>query len=1063
MPVFKPNEIHPSQITALQLLINLGYNYLPPEEIRRQRRGKLSNVLLEDILSNQLQALNRISFKGQEYLFSEANIQEAILRLKNIRYDGLLKTNEKIYDYLTLGTSLEQTIDGDSKSYNLRYIDWRDWKNNVFHVTADFSVESTRSITIARPDIVLFVNGIPFVVIECKSPTAELKQAISQCIHYQRDECIPQLFTYTQLLLATNNNEAKYATIGTPAQFWGHWREELDQEKDIATYVNKTLPEEVKNRLFPRLFASALFHLEKTLADGERKITAQDSAIYSLCRPERLIELVYQFTVFEDGVRRIARYHQFFTVKNVLQRVKETDAQGRRRGGVIWQTQGSGKSLTMVMIARAILLDYGISKPRIVLVTDRVELDNQIRKTFASCGMQPEQANSGRLLVKLIEEKNANIITTLIHKFNAALGVRKFSDPDHNIFILVDEIHRTQNKALDDKMRQVFPYGCYLGFTGIPLTKKQKNTFLKFGGLIEPSYTIHQAIEDRVVVPLLYESRHSQWLYQEIDTWSELLSLGLTDEQTTNLKHKYDSYHIIDYLAADISEHYRQNWQGTGLKALLIAPGQASALKYKQFLDKIGYVTSEVIISPPDTRESNEEVEAEPSDEVQKFWQQMMKRYGSEREYNQQIINSFKYGDTPEILIVVNKLLTGLDVPRNTVLYLTRPLIGHNLLQAIACVNLPYFNETTQVQKEFGYIVDYVGVFHELDKALNQDSALEGFDEEDLIDTLTNISTEISKLPQYYANLLDIFKEIQNSHDEEAYEQLLTNEKLRDEFYGRLAQYTKTLAIALSSEKFLLETPDHQINCYKKDLKRFQNLKAAVKRCHDETVDYRDLEPKIQKLLNTHISATEVVQIAAPLNIFNQAEMQKLKKELKAKPASLADTIASATKRTITERMEEDPAFYRRFAELIQKTIDDFRAQRISEAEYLRKAEEIRDGVVNRQTDNHPEELRHNSVALAFYGLLKPFFQKYSQNQTEIDTLSASAAIALYDIIDSHKIVDWINNETVQKNMMNDIDDYLYDVVRDEHGIFLSQDHMDEIIQESLQLARLCQIGSFVR
>lgn len=1064
MPEFQFNEKYLSQIPALQLLINLGYEYLPPEEVQRQRRGKLSNVLLEDILCNHLQELNRITFKGQEYLFSEANIQEAILRLKNIRYDGLLKTNEEIYDYLTLGTSLEQTIDGNSKSYSLRYIDWRDWQNNVFHVTAEFSVERTRSTETARPDIVLFVNGIPFAVIECKSPKIEVEQAVSQCIRNQRDEYIPKLFTYTQLLLATNKNEVKYATIGTSAKFWGLWREEFDQEEDIATLVNTPLQDEQKNRLLSGEFAPTRSFFDHLGAEGSRQITAQDRAIYSLCRPERLLDLTYQFTVFDAGVRKVARYHQFFAVKNILQRVKQTDAQGRRKGGVIWHTQGSGKSLTMVIMARALALDPDISNPRIVLVTDRVDLDDQIKKTFASCGMQPEQADSGRHLVKLIEEKKANIITTLIHKFTAALRVRKFSDPDPNIFILVDESHRSQYGSFHPKMRQVFPNGCYLGFTGTPLMKKQKSTFARFGGIIEPSYTIHRAVEDGAVVSLLYEGRHSEQQVNQkaIDTWFERLCQGLTDKQKADLKRKYSQASMLNKTeqtiycrAFDISEHYRQNWQGTGFKAQLVAPSKDSALKYKQILDEIGYVTSEVIISPPDTREGYEDVEAEPSNEVQKFWQQMMKRYGSEREYNQQLINSFKYGDTPEILIVVNKLLTGFDAPRNTVLYLTRSLVGHTLLQAIARVNRLYSDEATSAEKDFGYIIDYAGVLGELDKALTAYSALEEFDEKDLADTLINISAEINKLPQHYANLLDIFKEIQNSHDEEAYEQLLGNEKLRDDFYERLAQYSKTLAIALSSEKFLLGTLDHKINRYKKDLKQFQNLKAAVKLRYQEAIDYRDLEPKIQKLLDTHISATEVVQIAAPLNMFDEAACRSVIERQDTTPASRADTIASATKRNITERMEEDRAFYQRFSELIQQTIDDFRAKRISEAEYLRKAEEIRDAIVNRKTDNQPEELRHNSVALAFYGLLKPFFEKHIQNQTEIETISAEAAIAIYNIIKNYTIiVDWINNENIQKDMMNDIDDYLYDVVRDEHGIYLDQDEMDEIIQESLQLAR---------
>jgi type I restriction enzyme R subunit len=1063
MPDFQFNEEYLSQIPALQLLINLGYKYLPPKEVHKQRRGKLSNVLLEDILNSQLQELNRITFKGQEYLFSEANIQEAILRLKNIRYDGLLKTNEAIYDYLTLGTSLEQTIDGNSKSYSLRYIDWRNWQNNVFHVVAEFSVERTRSTETIRPDIVLFVNGIPFAVIECKSPKNDVEQAVSQSIRNQRDEFIPKLFTYTQLLLATNKNDVKYATVGTSAKFWGFWREELDQEEDITTLVNTPLPEDQKNRLFSDEFKPARTYFDNLAAAGTRQNTTQDRTIYSLCRPERLLDLTYQFTVFDAGVRKIARYQQFFAVKNILQRVKQVDTQGRRKGGVIWHTQGSGKSLTMVMMGRALALDPDISNPRIVLVTDRVDLDEQIKKTFASCGMQPVQANSGRHLIKLIEKK-VNIITTIIHKFTAALQVRKFSDPDPNIFILVDESHRSQYGSFHPKMKQMFPNGCYLGFTGTPLMKKQKSTFQKFGGIIDPSYTISRAVEDGAVVPLLYEGRHSEQEVNQraIDTWFERLCRGLTDAQKSDLKRKYSQAKQLNQTeqtiycrAFDISEHYRQNWQGTGFKAQLVAPSKASALKYKNFLDEIGYVTSEVIISPPDSREGYEDVDGEPRDEIQKFWQQMMKRYGSEREYNQQLINSFKHGDTPEIIIVVDKLLTGFDAPRNTVLYLTRLFSeGHTLLQAIARVNRLYSNEATGAEKEFGYIIDYVGILGRLDKALTAYSALKEFDEQDLAGTLANVRGEVSKLPQRYANLLDIFKEIRNSHDEDAYEKLLANEQLRDEFYECLTLFAKSLAIALSSEQFLQDTPLSKINRYKKDLIRFQNLKAAVKRRYQETVDYRDLEPKIQKLLDTHISATEVVQIAPLLNIFDEEAFQTFKQQQQNNPASLADTIASATKRNVTENMEDDPAFYQQFSELIQQTINDFRTKRISEAEYLRKAEEIRNAIVNRKTDDLPEELRHNQDALAFYGLLKTYIEKHAQNQTEVETISAEAALAFYNIIDNHVIVDWINNENIQRNMMNDIDDYLYDVLRDQHDIHFHQDEMDKIIQESLQLAR---------
>ncbi|HFD88003.1 MAG TPA: type I restriction endonuclease subunit R, partial [Gammaproteobacteria bacterium] len=257
MQGFRFNEEYLSQIPALQLLINLGFEYLPPDQALKARGGRLGNLLLEDVLRQQLKAINRIHNKGREYLFSEENIQSAIQKLKNVKYDGLQKTNEAVYDLLTLGTALEQSVEGDTRSFNLNYIDWRNWQNNRFHVTAEFSVERNRSTETIRPDIVLFVNGIPFSVIECKSPKVEVEQAISQCLRNQGEDYVPRLFTTVQQMLAVNKNEARYATAGTPARFWGVWRELADREEAVTEAVNRPLPEEMKDRLFSGDFAPA--------------------------------------------------------------------------------------------------------------------------------------------------------------------------------------------------------------------------------------------------------------------------------------------------------------------------------------------------------------------------------------------------------------------------------------------------------------------------------------------------------------------------------------------------------------------------------------------------------------------------------------------------------------------------------------------------------------------------------------------------------------------------------------------------------------------------------------
>jgi type I restriction enzyme R subunit len=1069
MQGFRFDEKYLSQIPALQQLINLGFEYLMPEQTLAERQGKMSNVLLEGVLRERLRAINRIHHKGKVHLFSEENIQAGIQKLKNIKYDGLQKTNEAIYDLLTLGTSLEQTVEGDSRSFNLQYIDWQHWENNKFHVTAEFSVERMYSNETIRPDIVLFVNGIPFSVIECKAPGVEVEQAVSQCIRNQGNEYIPKLFTYIQVVMGLNKNAAKYATAGTSSRYWSTWQELRDKEDEVDNCINQSLAAATKELLFSGQFALARKYFSALEAKGKRQVTAQDKAIYSLYRPERLLELAYKFTIFDAGIKKIARYQQYFVVKSTMERVKQSNGQGRRRGGIIWHSQGSGKSLTMIWLARSLALDTDVANPRIVLVTDRIDLDKQLGNTFHACGLDPQRARTGRDLLELLSEKKAQIVTTLIHKFDKALNVKKYKEDSKNIFMLVDESHRTNYKALAARMRQMFPNACYLGFTGTPLMKKEKNTFIKFGGLIEPSYPVQTAVKDGTVVPLLYEGRHVEMEQNKaaIDLWFDRHTQGLTDKQKADLKRKYARAEMLNkadqviYMRAfDISEHFRANWQGTGFKAQLVAPSKQAAIKYKEYLDDIGFVSSEIIISPPDEREGWDEVDGEPASEVVKFWQKMMHRYGSEEEYNQRLIDQFKYGEEPEILIVVDKLLTGFDAPRNTVMYLCRILREHTLLQAIGRVNRLYSDEESGTEKEYGYIVDYASVLGELDRALTMyaEAGLADFDEDDLQETLASINSEVSKLPQCYSDLWDLFKEVKNLRDEEAFEVMLAEQAARDEFYVRLAEYTNTLGIVLSSEQFIMSTPENKLRQYKEDLKRFQNLKKSVKLRYAEEITYKDYEPKIKKLLDTHIQAHEVIQINEPVNIFDETTFNQVKEGRGIYAAkstgSKADAIAHATKKVIIERMEEDPALYEKFSKLIQQAIDDFKAKRITDLEYLNHVINIRDKVIKRERDYVPEKLSNNEDAQAFYGVLEPFFNNQHLNKADMEDICANSAMAVHRIFKKNWKVNFWDDADAQKHVVNEIDDYLYDEVKGRKGIDLSLEKMDDIIERSMQLAR---------
>lgn len=1048
-------EDHISQIPALQLLQNLDYVYLTPPEVLEERKGKLSGVLLENILEKQLRRLNKIRFKSNEYDFSDANIQGAIQALKDVPYDGLVRTSEKIYDLISLGKSFEQTIADDKKSFTIKYIDWQNPANNVFHVTEEFEVERTGSYQTCRPDLVLFVNGIPFGVIECKRPDIKepLSEAISQNIRNQDREYIPYLFTFTQILLALTKNEASYATTGTAKKFWAVWREDNTSDT-VYELINKPLTKEQKDKLFSERFAYVRRYFDY-IEQEKRQVTPQDCALYSLCHPDRLLELTYKFIVFDAGEKKIARYQQYFAVKDTLERIHSFDEEGKRQGGVIWHTQGSGKSLTMVMLGKAIALEPDFLNPKVVLVTDRVDLDDQIYNTFRSCGKEPVRATTGIKLFELLSENKESIITTTIFKFDTVVSAKGYKNDSTEIFVLVDESHRSNYKELHQQMRKVLPKACYIGFTGTPLMKKEKNTLKQFGGFIGEPYTIRRAVEDKAVVPLLYEGRHILQEVDEkpIDKWFEVVTKPLTPAQKSDLKRKFASANQLNkadrklyLLAYDISEHFAQNWKGTWAKAQVATDSKASALKLKKYLDEFGQVTSEVLISAPDTREGNEEVETVGTEEVQVFWKRMMERFGKEETYNKQIINAFKYTDNPEIIIVVDKLLTGFDAPRNTVLYIARSLREHALLQAIARVN------RLQEGKEFGFILDYYGVLKQLGDAMSLYDSLAEFDAADIEDALIDINNEIEKLPQKHSELWDVFKTVRNKLDEEDYERYLADEAERQKFYEKFSAYNRVLSIALSANSFHRETPEEQIARYKRDLGFFQKLRVSVKKRYADSIDYKEYEAKVQKLINTHVDSTEVLQITPPVNIFEQEKFQAEIERLET-TASKADTIAHRTQKTITEKMEEDPFFYRRFSKILEEVIEEHKKQRISDAEYLNRVTQVMDSVVNRTGDETPRILKNRDVAKAFYGVVNEAINRSKNMLEDPKAIAAQAALQIDDIIQQNRVVDWTSNIDAQNRIRNEIDDFLY-ALKEQEEIDFSFDDMDLIVESSLDIAK---------
>ena len=1070
-PSFK--EDHISQIPALQMLVNLGYTYLSPAEADRQRGGKTSNVLLEDVLRKQLKKINAektISSTKSTYI-SDANIENGIQILKNLPMnEGYIAASEKAYNLLILGQALEQSVDGDKKSFTLQYIDWKNISNNVFHVTEEFSVMRSTRKEHYRPDLVLFVNGIPLCIIECKRPDMKkpLKQAISQHLRNQQEDGIRSLYVYSQLTLSIATQEAAYATNSTPEKFWAKWHEKFNSDEEERKYKNKLL--EFKNNPLPisikeSIFSDRFKYVRQYFdALEQEKIlpTEQDIYLYGLCRPERLMDIIFNFVLFDEGKKKVARYQQFFAIKKSIQRIKHVE-NGKRRGGVIWHTQGSGKSLTMVMLAQAIAMEPSIRNPKIVLVTDRTDLDNQITGTFRKCGRFVENATTGQRLVELLENKSDAVVTTIINKFVAA--VKKIVKPleSHDIFVLVDEGHRTQHGTFNIDMQKTLPNACFIAMTGTPLFKKDKSTAEKFGGMID-AYTVDQAVKDNAVVPLLYEGRLALQNVNAspIDTFFGMVSEPLTEYQKADIKKKFarndhlnSAEQKMRMIAWDISYHFRNNWQGrTPLKGQLVCDKKVNAIKYKEYLDEIGIVSCEVLISSIDEREGEESAYEKSIEKEHQFWKKMMDEHGNSKSYEKNIISRFKNQKDPEIIIVVDKLLTGFDEPKNTVLYLTRNLQSHKLLQAIARVNRIY------PDKEFGYIIDYYGVIENLDDALQLYSSFEDFDDEDLAGTLTNISDEIKKLPQKHSELWHIFKTITNKRDAEAYQQLLKDEVIRVLFYDKLAAFAKGLKLALSSIQFHKEVEEKVINRYKEDLTMFLKLRLAVVERYSDEIDYKQYEGQIQKLIDTHITTEKIETITELVNIFDKDKFQQEVENTTGKAAK-ADKIASRTAKHITEKMDENPAFYKKFSQMLRETIADYEAKRISEAQYLSKVQDIMNNVLTHTDNDIPEQLKDRDIAKAFYGLTVEALSEKIQDNVVRKEVATQTALQIDDLIqdsvlDKGKaIIDWQYKTNITGKLLIEIGDYLIDEVRDKYHLNLPFKDMDKIAEDCIEVAKI--------
>lgn len=1004
------NEQHASHIPALATLINLGWTFMPAGECLALR-GTPRDVVMKPVLEQVLRQ-RRFEFKGEWYPLSDQAVDQVMREITTPSMaQGLMDANEAVYDMLTLGITVTEFIGGKKAQPTIHLIDWESLDNNEFHVTEEMEVLSTQGTHTRRPDVVAFVNGIPLAVIEAKRAASGnvnknmVEEGISQHLRNQKNDEIPYLYAFSQLLFAISRNDGRYGTTHTPAKFWSTWKDEEFDDQYVQAIKNRPLSAADRDSLFQDKSPAIRTYFDQLWSKAVLP-TEQDRLLVGLLDRHRFLEFLRFFILFDRKLGKIAaRYPQAFGIKALLERISGFKPNGERRGGVLWHTTGSGKSFTMVYLCRALLLSDSLKNCRIIVVTDRLDLEKQLSRTFLTGGAfgsdiagkksgdSLAKTHSGRDLAKRIGHGNDRIIFTIINKFATAAKQPECYNPSENIIVIVDEGHRSQGGENHQRMRQALPNASFIAFTGTPLLKNEKSeTTKKFGDIIH-AYTMKRAVEDGTITPLLYEERKPLLDVNQkaVDIWFDKVTAALSDKQKADLKRKYAKqgqiYTADDRIklnAFDISVHFSENYKKAGLelKGQLACDSKLSAIRYKKALDDLGMVTSAIVISPPDTREGHTDVDESNLPLVQDWWKKNVT--GDPEEYEKRIIEDFGTDGPPDILIVVDKLLTGFDEPRNAVLYIDKQLKGHNLIQAIARVN------RLHPQKPFGYLIDYRGILKELDTAIRDYQDFEnqtqgGFAIEDIEGLYSNVDTEYKKLPSLHDRLWSFFKGIDNTLDQERYRQVFmpkyesdpegmevdVRQALREDFYEAVTDFGMCLKTALSTQSFFEDKAftEEDIHRYKRDLKWFSDLRKTVRMDAHETVDYSEYEGQVRDLIDRYVTGVDVEPGEEPVVIGPVDDNPDEWSDEKTKNET--DKIKTRTKKTIEEGLGDDPYAQKVFSALLKEAIEkaeslfDYKAQ----FQLFSELEEI---VEKREVPGLPTEaFEGNKHAQAYYGAIK--------------------------------------------------------------------------------------------
>lgn len=961
----------------------LDYTYL----------GNLKDSTNKNIREDRLKAyLNAFGY-------STALVDGAVSQLTKVADNmtkGLYDANQEVYSLLKYGAKVKESPDTPPKT--VYFFDTEHPTNNDFAIAEEVTVIQNQE---KRPDLVIYLNGIAVAVIELKKSSVSVSNGIRQNLTNQKPEFIAPFFTTVQFCMAGNEIEGlRYGTINTKEKYYMEWKadgfHENEDERDFEDKRIEDYCESLDNLLLKQ--------------------------IYAMFDKSRFIDLIENFVVFDKGIKKVCRYNQYYGIKRTQKRVADG------RGGILWHTQGSGKTLTMVWLSKWLLTHDKGENVRVLIVTDRDELDEQIEKTYIGVNEKIARTKSGDDLLRKLDKFDDSLICSLVHKFGRRGGEVTDSDYDKyieelmkalpegfeakgKIYVFVDECHRTQSGKLHSAMKAIIPNAIFIGFTGTPLLVKDKKTSIEVFGTYIHSYKYNEAVRDGVVLDLRYEYRDiPQELSSQdrVDQWFDIKTRGLSSRAKAKLKEKwanmqkiYSSRSRLEKIAWDIIQDFDMKarlMDGNG-NAILVADSIYSACKYYEIFQQKGFKKCAIISSytpqPGDLR--TDTVSDEDETETFEKYDIYLRMLGldpenlPEKMSIQKRVEDFektvkeKFIEQPanmKLLIVVDKLLTGFDAPPCTYLYVDKRMQDHGLFQAICRVN-----RLDGDTKEFGYIVDYKQLFGDLKNAMDKytSGAFEGYAPEDVDGLIKDRSSEAIKyFKECYDELEELCEGVDDPKEDLQYLHYFCGEsgmsEEMDEIYARLREkmykMVSRLVRAFAEAKSYLidERSVGEIVNYEEKIKFYVELKQAIGNKSGDFLDYHAYEPDMRKLIDNYIVASDSVKIGEfdDLTLLDFVKEQGEEMVDEATPAGqkegAAEAIENNIRRKVVEKVTVNPKYYERMSDILSKLIEDRKKGVRDYKELLEKYIELAKNVDQPESnDSYPEPIRKSKALQAIY------------------------------------------------------------------------------------------------